>query len=152
MGVGLKIKPFANKRRLSATVQIEPLGGQRTADILAKFEEGGTKRPREGRHLAVPIEARRTKRGIISRAQRPRAFQFREIGKSIVGLKRTFLIPRVGIFQRRGKRKVRLLYASERTVPIPAALGFVENATRVVRVMFRRRFRKAFQQAVRMAR
>jgi len=148
----VKINPFANKRRLSATVQIEPPGGQRTADILAKFEEGGTKRPREGRHLAIPIEARRTKRGIISRAERPRAFQFREIGKRIVGLKRTFIIPGIGIFQRRGKGKVRLLYAFERAVSIPPALDFVENATRVVRIMFRRHFRKAFQQALRTAR
>ncbi len=148
----VKIKPFANKRRLSATVQIEPPGGQRTTDILSKFEEGGTKRPRQGRHLAIPIEVRRTKRGIVSKAQRPRAFQFREIGKRIVGLKRTFIVPGVGILQRRGKRKVRLLYAFARAVPIPAALDFVENAKRVVRVIFPRRFRKAFQQAMRTAR
>lgn len=104
-------------------MQIEPPSGQRTADILAKFEEGGTKRPREGRHLVVPIEVRRTKTGVVSRVQRPRAFQFREVGQSIVGLKRTFIIPGVGIFQRRGKRNVRLLYGFESAVPIPAGIG-----------------------------
>jgi len=110
-----------------------------------------SKAPGQGRHLAIAIEVRRTKRGIVSKAQRPRAFQFREIGKSIVGLKRTFIIPGVGIMQRRGKRKIRLLYAFERAVPIPAALDFIDNAMRVVRVVFPRRFRKAFQQALKTA-
>jgi len=39
----VKVKPFATKQNLLAEIGNDP-----KADFLAKFERGGTKRPREG--------------------------------------------------------------------------------------------------------
>lgn len=156
----VKIKPFATKHRLSATVSIDPPGGQRRADILTKFEAGGTKRPR-GRHIAVPDEARRTRSGVISRTQRPRALQFELWGRGpeatvFRGTRRAFMVvphQRGGaIFQRRAKRRVVQLFAFTSKARIPAVLEFEETAERVVNERFGVRFSEAFDRAVRTAR
>ncbi len=147
----VKIKPFATKRTLTGTMAIDPPGGRRTSDILAKFESGGRKRVRQGRHLAIPIEARRTKAGVVSRRNRPKGFKFKRVGRSIRGERRTFIIPDVGIFQRVGRRRnsrIRLLYRFKTSVPIDRRLDFIANAERVVRQMFDRNFERAFDRAV----
>ncbi|KKN35919.1 hypothetical protein LCGC14_0778900 [marine sediment metagenome] len=150
----VKIKPFATKRTLTGTMAIDPPGSKRTADILAKFETGGTKRPR-GRHLAVPVEAKRTKAGVVSRRNRPKGFKFKRVGRSIRGERRTFIIPSIGIFQRVGRRKnsqIRLLYRFKTSVPIGRRLDFIANAERVVQQMFDKNFERAFDRAVATAR
>lgn len=129
-------------------VQIQPPGGQRTADILAKFEEGGTKRPREGRHLAVPCGGQEDEERHRLEGSAATGVSFQGDWEEHRRAKADIHHLGVGIFQRHGKHKIQLLYAFERSVPIPAALAFVENARRVVRIMFRTRFRKAFQQVV----
>ena len=147
----VKIKPFATKRTLTGTMAIDPPGGKRTSDILAKFESGGRKQVREGRHLAIPIEARRTKAGIVSRRNRPKGFRFKRVGRSIRGERRTFIIAGVGIFQRVGRRKnsrIRMLYRFKTSVPIDRRLDFIANAERVVQQMFDRNFDRAFDRAV----
>lgn len=142
---------FATKRKLEGKLQIDP-----NRDVLAKFERGGIKRPQEGRHLAVPIEAKRTGSGVVSRAQLPKKLEFRQLpGGQIVGRKKTFLVRGVGIFQRYGRRaasKVRMLFAFVRQVPIPPDLRFVETARAVVRRRFDDNFRKAWDFALRTAR
>lgn len=148
----VKIKPFATKQRLEAIVSIDPPGGQRTADILSKFEQRTIKKARDGRHLAVPVEARRTKRGVISRGQRPKAFQFAKTGAAIKGLKRTFILPDIGIFQRTSKRRIKLLYSFAKSVRIPAVLKFQENARKVIKRRFKSHFEKAYANALRTAR
>ena len=148
----VKIKPFATKQRLEAVVSIDPPGGQRTTDILSKFEQTSVKKPRDGRHLAVPVEARRTKRGVITKGQRPKAFQFKEVGQAVKGLKRTFIVPGVGIFQRTSKRRIRLLFAFVERVRIPGVLRFQENARKVVKRRFKKHFAKAYEFALRTAR
>lgn len=60
---GIRIKP-AKKTRLVAEVYSRD-------DFMERQEEGGTKRPKQGQHLAVPVDARRNKRGIITKANRP---------------------------------------------------------------------------------
>jgi hypothetical protein len=110
MDKSVKITQFATKRAIAATIAISPPGGQRTADILAKFETRGTKTPR-GRSIAIPAEARRGRTGMIIRSSRPRALHFKLQGtgpKATVyqGDQRTFMIRRPdgsgGIFMRRG--------------------------------------------------
>ena len=72
---GVKVQP-ATKTDLSATVGT-------AADWLIPHEEGEDKTPTKGKHIAVPTKrVRRTKRDIISRAQRPR------------NLKRSFIVLR----------------------------------------------------------
>jgi len=147
----VKIKPFATKRTLTGTMSIDPPGGKRTADILTKFESGGIKRVRDGRHLAIPVEARRTKAGVISRRNRPRGFKFKRVGRAIRGERRAFIIPGIGIFQRVGRRRdsrIRMLYRFKRSVPIGRRLDFIANAERVVQQQFDKNFDRAFDRAV----
>lgn len=150
----VKIKPFATKRSLKATVQIEPPGGPRTADILAKFEGGGTKKPR-GSRLAVPQQVRRTKTGKVSTSLRPSNLQLTTVTSTVSkGAKRTFSIRlpggRGGIYQRvgRGRRgKVRLLYSFIPRARIKPVLGFFRRA----RMVARREFDGIFDRVYRLA-
>lgn len=149
----VKIKPFARKTSLEAIVSIDLPGGR--SDILAKFEVGGRKTARDGGSVAVPIAVRKTKAGIVSRRQRPRSFNFRRVGRSWRGDRRTFLIPRTGIFQRHGPRgasSIRLLYRFASGVNIPRTLRFVANARKVVPKVFPGHFRTALRDAIRTAR
>jgi len=151
----VKIKPFATKRKLEARMLIDPPGGRERASVLTQHERGGRKRPRDGQHLTIPVDVRRTRRGVVSRTLRPRALRFRRVGRSIRGEKRTFIIPGQGIFQRlgRGRRsRVRMLYAFKRAVPIAPSLQFIENARRTVKERFHPNFRTAFAEAKRTAR
>jgi hypothetical protein len=139
---------FATKDRLEAIVRTHPERNQ-----LAKLVKGGVKTPEDGRVLAVPAEARRTKAGIIPRqlwiknlqlrawesnvlssADAKRAFQRgagqrtaakgRKDDRAIVGAQKTWMT-RDGIWQRVGK-KVVLLYRFTKDVRIPASLPFEE--------------------------
>lgn len=153
----VKIKPFARKRSLFAQVQIEPPGGARTADILAKFERGGTKRP-QGSRLAIPQEVRRTKTGKIRTNLRPSKLNLKSVsGQLSEGDQRTFSIRRSGgrggIFQRvgRGARsKVRLLYAFIPRARIRPRLGFIKRAKSVAKE-FGPLFDRAYRAALRTA-
>ena len=108
---------FATKTKLEAIVRVDP-----TRDILAKFEEGGTKRPTKGTAIAIPTEnVRRTKAQIISQQNRP-AFLV-ATGKAIsYGGK---LLLKKG----RGRGATFLVaYVFKKAVRIPKSLGFVTTA------------------------
>jgi hypothetical protein len=68
---------FATKTKLRTIVRMEAPGDASRSDILSKFEQGGTKRPREGKSLAVPGDVQRTGTGVIPRSKRPKAFNLR---------------------------------------------------------------------------
>ena len=144
----VKIKPFATKRQLTATVSIDPPGGR--AEIFAKFERGGTKRPR-GQHIAVPVgisTARVIPKGKWPRRllERPNMFALRQRrGKLPPGIYR-----RLGA--RRAGKRVKLMYVLKRSVPIDARLDFLETGRRVVRQRFGRNFQRAYAKALRTAR
>ncbi len=157
----VKIKPFANKRRLHARIKIEPPGGQERANIFTRHEVRGIREPIEGRSLAVPIGVRRKKTSVVRRERRPPAFKFREVGSGrrvamFKGVKRTFMLQSPDgtgyIIQRTGRRKTRLLYRLVPSVPIAPRLAFLETVGRVVRANFPTNFRRAFIQAVRTRR
>lgn len=156
----VKIRPFSNKRTLEARVSIDPPGGRDRADILTKFEDGGFKFPR-GRHLTVPQEVKRTKRGIIGKARRPRAFGFELRGRGpkgslFQGAKKTFMIvPHAGggaIFKQKRGQPFFPLFSLTRRARIPASLDFQENARQTVDRRFEMRFSEAFDRAIRTAR
>jgi len=155
----VKIKPFANKRNLTAQLTIDPPGGQSRADILTKFEQGGQKRPRSGARLAIPIGAKRGKTGIVTQANRLKAFQFEGRGKVLKGRKRTFMVRESGgdgaVLQRTGRGKsssLKVLYAFEPQVRIRPDLRFTKNAEDVVRRRFETNFKEAWRHAVATAR
>ena len=146
----VKIKPFSTKQRLTATVSIDPPGGK--ADILAKFETGGTKRPR-GQHIAVPVGVRTSPTRVIPKARRPRQL-LQKPNVFALRQRRGKLPP--GIYRRMGARRagkrVKLLYAFKTSVPIDARLDFLETGQRVVRQRFGRNFQRAYAKALRTAR
>jgi hypothetical protein len=92
---GIRITP-ANKQDLTAEV------GSIT-DFMGKHQEGGDKTPRR-RHLAIPVDVKRTKRNIVNKANRPRAvmqkpnvFQakgaiYERMGKGAYPLKRLYTL------------------------------------------------------------
>ena len=62
---GILIKP-ATKKKPEAVVYSRD-------DFMVRQEEGGAKRPKSGRHIAVPGSGtKRSKRGIVTKAKRPR--------------------------------------------------------------------------------
>jgi len=165
----IKIKPFASKRRLWAELKVEPPGGPSRADIFAKFETGGVKRPR-GQRLAVPTdEVKRLKSGRISKKHRLRELDFQPHGHRgvfktkgtgvFVGKKRTIMIKKSGgrgvVLQRVGRGKnsqLRLLYTFIPQARIDDRLEFEKTVKDVVSRDWEREMRDAFADAVRTAR
>lgn len=163
---------FATKKNPVGRIGIQ---GDR-ADVYAKFEAGGTKAPRAGQHVAVPITGslvKRNARSIVPRELRPaqlgqsltvRVFERRfKKDPSHSGL---FAVDRVaeaqaqrlkGQGKRVGKRIAsravpRLLYALPSTVPITRRLDFVPTARAVVGSAFVPNLRAAVAEALRTAR
>jgi len=160
---------FATKRKLEARVAIDP-----TRDVLAKFERGGQKRPRGQDPLSVPIEARRTRTGLVRRAETAARLGFPKGTRRLsrAGRARTFLVASVGIFRRRGPRHrgqrapptgrrkpslfgdpgLQVLHIFRESVPIPPDLRFVLTARRTLHLRWAHNFARAWDHALRTAR
>jgi len=112
---------WASRDKLEARVRIHP-----ERDYLAKFEQGGEKVPRAGgRHIAIPIDPRRTKSDVIAKAARPKVLM--QGGKAFIRNGR-ILVP-VG----RGKSKtVKALYLLKPRARIRPILRFHETALKTV--------------------
>lgn len=147
----IKIPRFSKKvdTPMSVTITTTPPG-----DFLDKFEPGGTKRPRLGTAIAVPIDARPSRAAIVPDDLRPKRLNLREQGRRVIGDRRTFLLElrngRRGIFQRVGPGRdgVRLLYWLTPSVPIPASLRFVRTATEFVDELWAVNFEEAWARAL----
>lgn len=135
----------ATKTKLDVTISID-----RTRDVLAKFEAGGPKTARDGSNIAIPLDARRNKRDIITKSQRPRALldsrrgQAGRIFKTATGI-----LLRVGSMR---AGTTRTLYLLKRVVVIPRRLGFAASATRAVHDNWVKDMTDAFMEAERTAR
>lgn len=110
---------FATKGNLVARVRIHD-----DRDVLAKFEAGGEKRPRDGKALAIPINVKRNQRDIVPKGQTVRA---------LLAAKKAFVKGgRVWQMVGRGRHKtLRVLYLFKPMVRIPASLGFFVTALQV---------------------
>lgn len=84
----------ATKRELWATLAVDAPGDR--DDILAKFETDTEKRPHSGRTVAVPISTRikRNNQAIIAKRDRPAGYNFRNVGKKVIGDRGTFIVRR----------------------------------------------------------
>lgn len=147
----VKIKPFATKTKQEVRISIDPPGGRH--DILGKFETDTVKRPVSGEHVAVPVDAKRSRSGIVQARDRPR----RAIAEGRAFIRRVG--GRVAIFERlktrtaaRLGKTVRLLYALVRQVPIKPELEFRKTARETVAKRWGPNFRAAFERAMRTAR
>lgn len=165
----VKIKPFAKKTLPVAVLKVEPPGGPARANVITRHERGGDRRPTSGRALSVPIEARRTKAGVVRKNERPRAFAFNRAYSSMrtrsevyLGNRRTFMVRKADgsgfIAQRTGagrtgtREGIRVLYALKTRTPVPARLQFVENARFVFDREFTSIFAMAYTRAIQTAR
>lgn len=166
----VKIKPFATKRRLRATIAIDAPGGR--SDIIARHEVAHEREPLDGRSLLVPIIRGQTAHGLpggarrTGRGARPGV---RELGLKELpvrsgdrriyrGQKRTFMIREAdgsGMILRRRRKGghgtfagVELLYLLVPRVDIQARLGFRATVRRVLDSDY---FSRALRQALRRA-
>lgn len=156
---GVRVTKRATKQDLEAHVAILP-----DRRFLFRFEEGGEVTPEKASRFAVPDEAKRTGAGIVSKGERPRAFDFEEAGRGPVavtfrGKKRTFMIKRHdgsgAIFQRLGRAdsgKLRTLFTFTRTADLPASLQFDLTAENVFNSTYQANFAAAWDRAIRSAR
>lgn len=159
VGRSIKITHFAKKAEPWATIAVSPPGGASRADVLGKFESDTEKHAFQGHHVAIPIGAKRNKRDIITKANRPGALHLKQVGNRIVGDKRSFLVKlsdgREMILQRtgRGRRSsVRALYLLVERVTITPDLEFGLTGERVVGKQWERRMEEALEVALRTAR
>lgn len=156
----VKMVKFAKKSDPTAQIGIHPPGatGEQRADIIAKFEDQTQKLPR-GRTIAIPVSARikRGNTGIISKRDRPKAYNFHQQGKRIVGDRGTFVIRKPDgsgmIFQRVGKKPgtVYALYILARRARIRPNLQFIRSAQSVVDTRFNQHMVREFDKAMRTA-
>jgi hypothetical protein len=171
----VKITQFATKQNPVGVVGIHPPGGDARADILGKFEEGGVKQS-TGVHglVAIPIQVKRSKAGIIPDSLRPKNLHLTGARGGMLGKgnQRTFIVQLANgdraIFQRistrsRDKRRlgrrllgldpnVLLLYYLKPSVPIPAELHFHDHAAMVTKDQWERIFNESWASALATAR
>lgn len=157
----IKITHFAKKKEPWARIAISPPGasGPSRADIFGKFETDREKRPFRGTHVAVPIEAKRNRRDIITRSNRPGQLHLRQVGNRIIGDKRTFLVTtssgREFILQRYGRGKgssTRALYMLVPRVAIVPDLEYGITGERTFDRKWWQRMDEALEVAMRTAR
>lgn len=158
-----KIKPWATKQDPVATVSLSPPGGDRSSDILAKFEEQTEKLPQFGSRLAVPTEHMpRTATGRIPAKWRIKNLRLRQHSKGDAtfssvfrGRKKTFAIFTAGgrgVLLERDEDDLTPLYIFVPSVPLTPGLRFFQTAEEVVEKRFPLNFSKAFDKAIRSAR
>lgn len=116
------------------------------APWMARHEEGGLKLP-AGRNLAIPSAfVKRTKRELISKANRPRNLKNAFLVRSKSGQETLF--QRVG----RGRnRTIRPMYFLERQAEIKPTLQFAEIAQKVGKERWKKIFAAALDFALRTA-
>lgn len=148
----IRVRP-ATKETLTAQVLIptDQEGYRRIADAMEMQEFGGPKKPIEGRSIAIPVEVRKTKRGIVPRAVRPRALMhtprvFRLRTKDGHDL----LMQRMA--RGRAKGSLRVLFRFKPSVLIRRAFGFFDTGEATVRRVYQTIFRDALDRAIRSAR
>lgn len=145
-----KITKFAKKNDLHTRLEISPPGDPTKADIISKFEDGGTKTP-TGRSIAVPVDARRSKSDVITPANRPKAL----LAKGKAFLIRSQSTGKGVIKQRkgRGKRATEVvLYGLTKLARIPKRLSFFAIARATLKRQVNVRFEQALRDALRTAR
>lgn len=174
------IRPFASATRNVPFAEISI--GQRRRLLLSKFEERFRREPFKGRQLAVPVlgsPARPTRRSSVPESLRFTKLRLRKQKKAPArrrrgdpanqprkGLQRTYLVPGVGVFQRRsgprpaagraGRKRSRhnsvLIYAFIRPPEVEARPGLGETATREAPRLLRENIQREVRQTLARAR
>lgn len=144
---GAKIVQFAKKSALQAVIGTDP-----KASFLGKFTRGGD-RPHGGLSIAIPVDVRRNKSDVVTKANRPRAL-LASTKNNGVYIKRDAsgrgeILKRVG----RGKQaRTQLLYLLVPRARVPRSLPYEEIVARAVRGAFATRWAEAWARAQATAR
>lgn len=144
-----KVLQYSRVSNLTAIVGIDNRV-QGSPLLLGFFEEGGTKEPQSGPELAIPItgEAARPTFGSMV----PSALMYKNLqlstqhkGQTVIfpGLRGTYLVEGVGVFQRTGNQST-LIYAFKPSVPLHPRTHMIALAHRVIDESFSRIFDKNF--------
>lgn len=130
---------WANKEKLEAAFRVND-----QFNFLAKFEEGGTNKAREGRFLALPVDVRRTKKDLITDKNKPAAL----LQKKSVRISNRVILQTTG----KVKSKVtKMLYLLIRSARIEPRLGMALTSKKVVEQEFDRVATKNITNALRTA-
>ncbi|MEO7457073.1 MAG: hypothetical protein ABIY52_12495 [Gemmatimonadaceae bacterium] len=113
----IKITHFAKKAEPFVTIAIKPPGTQDRSDILGKFEDQTEKRAIGGHGVAVPMDVKRTKGGMISKGKRPGALHLHREGGRVVGDNGTYIV------RLADGRELLLQRGSKKGKQLAAALG-----------------------------
>jgi len=153
------IKPFASVRQARAFAEIAV--GQKPRLLLSAFERGAERKPftPSARSVAEPV---------VGGPARPRfsqpvtpelrvgrlRFDRTKTGRRRAGVTRTktYLIPKVGIFQRVGKEASRAVYFFTRGKKLEPRLRFVETAEKEADKWFREEMEREVVNAIARAR
>jgi hypothetical protein len=120
---GIRITPATKAKPEAIVGSLEP--------FMARQETGGQKRARSAHHVAVPVKAKRNKRDIIPKGQRPAALK----GKPGVF---KIVTASAGIMRREGKQRypLQILYWLKSGVTVRPRFGFQNTTADTVRKRF----------------
>ncbi len=133
---GIRIVPAKKDEPQAVVGSLEP--------FMKRQEEGGTKKARDHSRVAVPVNARRNKRNMIPKGQRPAALK---------GKPKIFMITKAsgsGILRRVGKKRypLQLLYWLKRGVQVKPSFGFQANTSTTVKDRFGTNFVDSLSRAM----
>jgi hypothetical protein len=143
---GIRITPATKATMMAVVGSLEP--------FMEKQETGGTKTARDHSRVAVPVEAKRSKRDLIPKGQRPGALR----GKpKVLAWKGSNILRRggaFGILERVGKARypLRILYWLKRGVHVKPRLGFKPTVEDIVHRRFGPHFVRRLEEAKATAR
>ncbi|MDH4038444.1 MAG: hypothetical protein OEV86_13295 [Candidatus Krumholzibacteria bacterium] len=153
------IKPFASVRQGRAHAEIAV--GQKPRLLLSAFERGAERKPftPSARQVAEPVgggPARPRFSAAVTPELRVGKLRFdrTKTGRRRVGVTRTktYLVPKVGIFQRIGKATTRAVYLFTRGKKLVPRLHFVETAEKEADRWFREEMEREVVNAITRAR
>ena len=153
------IKPFASVRQARAFAEIAV--GQKPRLLLSAFERGAERKPftPAARSVAEPIvggPARPQFSAQVTPELRVGKLRFdrTKTGRRRVGVTRTktYLVPKVGIFQRIAKETTRAVYLFTRGKKVEPRLHFVETAEKEANKWFREEMEREVVNAIARAR
>ena len=153
------IKPFASVRQGRAHAEIAV--GQKPRLLLSAFERGAERKPftPSARSVAEPVvggPARPRFAQPVTPELRVRKLRFdrTKAGRRRAGVTRTktYLVPKLGIFQRIGKEATRAVYLFTRGKKLAPRLHFVETAEKEANKWFREEMEREVVNAISRAR
>lgn len=132
------ISPFA--KPVAGQLRARIMVGEAPRLLLSGYEDGALRRPVVGRHVAMAIvggPARRTLAASWPKRYRFDALGLHRVGRSIRGTSRTYVVPGVGVYQRRGPNATEKVISFRPEFRLDRRLGFVATGRALVAARFR---------------